>query len=84
MTGSDFPEKDISELYALLQRTRQFYDAKSRREYDRSLPFPELMFDRWDRARELDFGENVSIYDSALVYGRPKIGASLAKPETIC
>ena len=48
MTGSKSTEKDIAELHQLLRRARRHFDAKSREDYNRSLPFPELMFDRWD------------------------------------
>jgi acetyltransferase-like isoleucine patch superfamily enzyme len=43
--------------------------------FNRSLPFADGMFDRWERARRLDFGERTSIYDSALVFGDVKVGA---------
>ena len=41
---------------------------------NRSLPFNETLFDRWDRAKKLGFGENCSIYDSAIVFGEVKVG----------
>jgi acetyltransferase-like isoleucine patch superfamily enzyme len=43
-------------------------------EFDRSLPFADTLFDRWERAKELGFGEETSIYDSAFVFGRPEVG----------
>lgn len=41
---------------------------------DRSLPLSETLLDRWDRAKKLGFGENCSIYDSAVVFGKVKVG----------
>jgi acetyltransferase-like isoleucine patch superfamily enzyme len=43
-------------------------------EWDRSLPFADAIFDRWDRARRLGFGEGASIYESASVFGAVQVG----------
>jgi acetyltransferase-like isoleucine patch superfamily enzyme len=43
--------------------------------FDRDLPLPELLSDRWERARRLGFGEGSSIYASAYVYGEVAVGA---------
>lgn len=42
--------------------------------WSRSLPFGDYIVDRWQKARELGFGEGSSIYDSALVFGDTKVG----------
>lgn len=58
-------------------RIRQAYeetDSQLRREYDRSLPFQDAMFDRWERARKLGFGEKASIYNSAVIFGSVTVG----------
>jgi acetyltransferase-like isoleucine patch superfamily enzyme len=44
------------------------------RRFDRDLPFEELVFDRWDRAQRLGFGESSSIYHSAYVMGDVTVG----------
>lgn len=46
-----------------------------RERFDRDLPLDELLFDRWERARHLGFGEGASIYHSSFVYGSVKVGA---------
>ncbi len=54
-----------------------FYEAQStsvRANFDRSLPFGELVVDRWARAGALGFGAGASIYDSALVIGSVQVG----------
>lgn len=48
--------------------------ADVRAQFDRSLPFGDLIVDRWARARALGFGEGASIYDSALVIGTVQVG----------
>ena len=65
------------ELDRLLGETRSLYarlrDA-ARECWNRDLPLDELMFDRWERARELGFGEGTSIYHSSYVYGDVRVG----------
>ncbi len=58
-------------------RIRQAYedaDTQLRREHDRSLPFQDAMFDRWERARKLGFGAKASIYNSAVIFGSVTVG----------
>jgi acetyltransferase-like isoleucine patch superfamily enzyme len=47
-----------------------------RQRWQRSLPAGEYLVDRWERARELAFGEGASIYDSAIVIGSVSVGAN--------
>jgi acetyltransferase-like isoleucine patch superfamily enzyme len=42
--------------------------------YRRDLPFTELISDRWERAKRLGFGEDVSIYDNTYVMGDVEVG----------
>lgn len=62
------------EFLRLLNEVRQAREAELKSRFDRSLPFADGMFDRFERARRLGFGEGSSIYDSAMVYGDVKIG----------
>jgi acetyltransferase-like isoleucine patch superfamily enzyme len=43
-------------------------------QFTRSLPFADEVFDRWERAKELGFGDGSSIYDSSYVFGKVKVG----------
>jgi acetyltransferase-like isoleucine patch superfamily enzyme len=43
--------------------------------FNRTLPFGDYVVDRWEKARELGFGEGSSIYDSSLVLGDVRVGA---------
>lgn len=45
-----------------------------RERWNRTLPFGDYIVDRWQKARELGFGDGSSIYDSALVLGDVKVG----------
>ena len=67
MTGEDFRKA----LKVLHEQT----DEALRQDFDRSLSFQDGMFDRWERAKRLGFGEDASIYNSSLVYGDVTVGA---------
>lgn len=60
-------KKRINELY--LEQEKALKE-----QYDRSLPFQDGLFDRFERAKRLGFGEGASIYNSALVFGDVKVG----------
>lgn len=44
--------------------------------FNRDLPFEELLFDRWERARALGFGDKTSVYQQSYVFGDVKVGES--------
>ena len=48
--------------------------AEMARRFNRDLPFEELVFDRWERARRLGFGEQASIYHNTYVLGDVTVG----------
>ena len=45
-----------------------------RKAYDRVLPSGELIFNRFDKAEYLSFGEGSSIYDSSVIMGDVRVG----------
>ena len=45
-----------------------------RHNFNRVLPIPEMITDRWEKAKYLGFGKNCSIYDSSIVIGDVKVG----------
>ncbi len=71
----------------LLQQLQQLYEtlrAEKREKWSRDLPFADLVFDRWERARSLGFGEGASVYHSCLVYGEVRVGEKTwIGPETL-
>lgn len=58
---------DIWELYQTLRKEK-------RKNWKRTLPFNELLFDRWEKAQFLGAGKNASIYDNSYVFGNVIIG----------
>ena len=70
-----------------LQLLRSCYEelrADMRKQWHRDLPLEELLFDRWERARSLGFGEGTSIYHSSYVYGEVLVGRNTwIGPHTI-
>lgn len=60
----------LASLRALWLARRREVDTR----YRRSLPLADYVVDRWEKARELGFGEGTSIYDSVLVLGEVQVG----------
>lgn len=48
---------DNAELLAALRQMYATRSAEVRQRWERSLPFGDCVVDRWERARELGFGE---------------------------
>jgi acetyltransferase-like isoleucine patch superfamily enzyme len=63
-------EQLLQQLKALWLSRRREVNAL----YKRSLPLADYVVDRWERARELGFGEGTSVYDSVLVLGDVTVG----------
>jgi acetyltransferase-like isoleucine patch superfamily enzyme len=57
-------------LWSLHRTLRQ--EVKAR--WNRAVPFADELFDRWERAAFLGFGEGASIYDASLVLGDVQVG----------
>lgn len=63
----------------LAERIRSMWnkrDDELRRDYERSLPLGDALFDRWERAKKLGFAEGASIYHSAIVFGAVTVGTN--------
>ncbi|GIV96202.1 MAG: acetyltransferase [Herpetosiphonaceae bacterium] len=59
--------RSLNNLYQKLQ-------SNMRERWNRDLPFDELMFDRWERAKSLGFGNGTSVYHNSYIYGDVRIG----------
>lgn len=60
-------KQDIQKLYlALLNETKL--------KWNRDLPLEELLFDRWERAKQLGFADGANIYHNSYVYGDVIVG----------
>ena len=58
----------------LLQRAYLTIDSGLKMKFNRSLPFADAIFDRWERAEYLGFGKGSSIYNSSAVFGSVIVG----------
>jgi acetyltransferase-like isoleucine patch superfamily enzyme len=67
---------ELRELFQLLKKLKSRFDQEFLSDLDRSLPFADLVFDRWERAALLGFGEGSSVYDSCHIFGNVKVGAN--------
>ena len=66
----DLDSKLVNELKRIYELLRN----QMRQKWNRDLPLEELLFDRWERARQLGFGDGTSIYHNSYVYGDVKVG----------
>jgi len=71
--------EDVTPAARLFESLRHLYEKhrlRMKKRWDRDLPFDELLFDRFQRARNLGFGEGSSVYHNSYVYGDVKVGRS--------
>ncbi|MEK7448147.1 MAG: acyltransferase [Planctomycetota bacterium] len=61
-------------IYHLLSKLHRLLRDNIKQEWNRSLPFSDELFDRWERAKYLGFGKGASVYDSSLIIGDIKVG----------
>lgn len=61
-------------IHAVMRRFWRARSEQAAKKWNRSLPFGDLIIDRWERAKLLGFGEGTSIYDSAVVLGHVIVG----------
>lgn len=67
-------QKELLVLFEQIHLLQNHLDAHFIQELKRSLPFNELLFDRWEKAKILGFGEGTSVYDSAHIFGNVQVG----------
>ena len=69
-----------SEIFELYQNLRK----EKKKKWKRTLPFNELLFDRWEKAKFLGAGKNASVYDNSYIFGKVSIGKNTwVGPQTI-
>ena len=66
-------EVDI-ELIKEIRRLYKSLTERMKQKWNRDLPLEELLFDRWERAKQLMFGDGTSVYHNSYVYGDVKVG----------
>lgn len=64
----------INDLFTQMRALWLQYRTEVNNAYKRTLPLAEYVVDRWQKARELGFGEGASIHDSVHVYGDVAVG----------
>ncbi|CAN5285306.1 acyltransferase [soil metagenome] len=69
-------DTELTALYEALQLLSASFSVELKEKFNRSLPFADQIFDRWERARALGFGEGASVYDSSVILGKVKVGSN--------
>jgi acetyltransferase-like isoleucine patch superfamily enzyme len=60
--------------YNDMQLLHQSLFTEFKKQFNRTLPFTDEVFDRWERARKLGWGEGSSVYDSSYIFGEVRVG----------
>lgn len=77
-------DEELARFFYLFQKLKDTFDSEFLEEYNRSLPLADVLFDRWERAKKLGFGDGTSVYDSSLILGTVKVGENTwIGPNTI-
>jgi acetyltransferase-like isoleucine patch superfamily enzyme len=63
-----------SYFHKLFIRFLRLKRERLKKQYNRTLPLNEMISDRWEKAKYLNFGKGTSVYDSSLVFGNVKVG----------
>jgi len=71
---AELNNEELEKFFKLLQLLKDEFENQMKIQFDRSLPFADLLFDRWERARYLGFGDGASVYDSCCIFGNVKVG----------
>lgn len=65
---------DSTILHSDLKTLHEKLRKKMRKDWNRVLPFEELLFDRWENAKFLKAKEGTSVYSNCYIYGKVIIG----------
>jgi acetyltransferase-like isoleucine patch superfamily enzyme len=65
---------EIQKLFDDLNQLKKELSLHFKAKLNRVLPFSEMLFDRWDKAKSLSFGEGTSVYDDVLIFGNVTVG----------
>ena len=75
---------DNNELENALKLLYEKKSADFQNKWRRTLPLSEMVVDRWEKAKNLGFGEGTSIYDNSLVFGMVEVGKNTWIGEAHC
>ena len=75
MTRAEYlNDTEIATIFNQINDLKNQLQILFKEKYNRALPFAELLFDRWDKAKDLGFGEGTSVYDSSVILGNVQVG----------
>jgi|SRR3954463_13882477 acetyltransferase-like isoleucine patch superfamily enzyme len=75
MNRDEFLKKQPEEkTYNDIQSLHELLFSEFKKQFNRSLPFTDEVFDRWERAKKLGWGEGSSVYDSSYIFGNVQVG----------
>lgn len=69
-------EEDLESFFRLFVRMKEVLANGMMAQHNRSLPAADLFFDRWERAKNLGYGDGTSVYDSCCILGNVRVGTN--------
>ncbi|MCC5960525.1 MAG: acyltransferase [Rhodobacteraceae bacterium] len=67
----------LDDLRSLLSQFFSRAREEKQEQHIRTLPFGDYIVDRWEKARQLGFGEGSSVYDNVVILGEPSVGKNV-------
>jgi acetyltransferase-like isoleucine patch superfamily enzyme len=72
--SNNYLNPEIQELHDHIKNLNNSLSNNIKSLYNRTLPMPELYNNRWQKAKDLGFGEGSNIYDQSYVFGDVQVG----------
>ena len=69
-----FDKEQLRDLLSGIGIIYQTLRDEFRDTWDRCLPVNEMLFDRWEKARYLNFGEGSNVHESSFIFGEVQVG----------
>jgi acetyltransferase-like isoleucine patch superfamily enzyme len=73
-TDRNWDEVPESPFYRQLQSLLEFLRMRMKAQHNRHVSTAQLLYDRWELARDYGFGEGTSVYDDVLILGDVQVG----------
>ena len=67
-------DKELLDFYSKFKKLYNIFGDAFLKDFNRLTSSNDLFFDRWEKAKKLNFGENTNIYDNSLVIGNVRVG----------
>ena len=74
ISGDENPLEELERIKKLILQLYKQLRKEKKEKWDVDVPFEDLLFDRWERAKNLGFGEGSSVYHNSYIIHNVKVG----------